>query len=120
MRCPEFFSVGKDAIVRFDGEDDHFRLTQVGKSLEQFTVFLVAAPRRNQGLFRGALASNASGERDYTSGLNLDLGPASSRRFEVLNIEGKGFGRAQESAGAPEPFGKLHVIEVVGGSANWR
>ena len=89
---PRVLSVGKDALVRFDGEDDHFRLTQVGKSLEQFTVFLVASPRRNQGLFRGALALNASGERDYTSGLNLDLGPAASRRFEFLNIEGKGFG----------------------------
>lgn len=112
---PRVIAVGKDALVRFDGEDDHFRLTQVGKSLEQFTVFLVASPRRNQGFFRGALALNASGERDYTSGLNLDLGPTSSRRFEVLNIEGKGFGGAQNLLKEPEPFGKLQVIEVVGG-----
>lgn len=112
---PRVISVGKDALVRFDGEEDHFRLTQVGKSLEQFTVFLVASPRRNQGPFRGALALNASGERDYTSGLNLDLGPTSSRRFEDLNIEGKGFGGAQNLLKDPEPFGKLQVMEVVGG-----
>ena len=112
---PKVVAVGKNALVRFDGEEDHFRLTQAGKSLEQFTVFLVASPRRNQGLFRGAFSLNAPGERDYTSGFNLDLGPTSSRRFEVLNIEGKGFGGAQNLLTSPEPFGKLHVIEVVGG-----
>jgi putative heme-binding domain-containing protein len=111
---PRVIGVGKDALVRFDGEDDHFRLTQAGNSLEQFTIFIVASPRRNQGFFRGAFAFNAAGERDYTSGINLDLGPASSRRFEVLNIEGKGFGGAQNLLTAPEPFGKLHVIEVLG------
>jgi putative heme-binding domain-containing protein len=111
---PQLIAVGKDALVRFDGEDDHFRLTQTGQSLEQFTIYLVASPRRNQGPFRGVLAFNAPGERDYTSGFNLDLGPASSRRFEVLNIEGKGFGGVQNLLKTPEPFGKLHVIEITG------
>jgi putative heme-binding domain-containing protein len=111
---PRIIGVGKDALVRFDGEDDHFRLAQAGKSLEQFTIFVVASPRRNQGLFRGAFSFNAAGERDYTSGINFDLGPTSSRRFEVLNVEGKGFGGAQNLLTAPEPFGKLHVIAVLG------
>ena len=42
---PTLTMVGDASIVRFDGEDDHLRLTEGKGELKAFTVFIVAAPR---------------------------------------------------------------------------
>src|SRR5262245_20430219 len=50
---PRFVRIGDDWVVRFDGVDDHLRLTGQSGELSAFTVVLVAAPRSNLGGFRG-------------------------------------------------------------------
>jgi putative heme-binding domain-containing protein len=109
---PTVLKVGGAAVVRFDGIDDHLRATKQSAELKTFTVFVVAAPRQNLGNFRGLLAFNAAGQRDYTSGLNVDLGPAATPRFSVLNVEGRGFGGARNLRTAEGSFGRLCTLEV--------
>jgi putative heme-binding domain-containing protein len=109
---PALLKVGGAAVVRFDGIDDHLRATKQAAELKAFAAFVVAAPRQNLGNFRGLLAFNAAGQRDYTSGLNIDLGPAGTPRFSVLNVEGRGFGGARNLRTADGPFGRLYTLEV--------
>ncbi len=109
---PHLLQLGEAAIVRFDGVDDHLRLIGQGAELKSLTIFLVAAPRQNPGAFRGLLALNRAGEKDYTSGLTIDLGPAGTPQFSALNIEGRGFGGAVSLRKNSGPFGKLHTFEV--------
>jgi putative heme-binding domain-containing protein len=103
---------GGSAVVRFDGLDDHLRAVKPGAELETFTVYLVAAPRLNPGGFRGALAFNAPGGRDYETGLTLDLGPAPGAKFAALNVEGRGFGTWRNLLTSEMPLGELHTLEV--------
>ncbi|MGA0039188.1 MAG: ThuA domain-containing protein [Pirellulales bacterium] len=110
---PEVVAVGESRVLRFDGVDDHLRSVGTGLESDAFTLFVVAAPHANPGDFRGFFAANASGQRDYESGFNVDLGPGPSRSFDVLNVEGKGFGGAQDLRQASTPFGGLHLLEVV-------
>ncbi|HLZ07156.1 MAG TPA: LamG-like jellyroll fold domain-containing protein, partial [Chloroflexota bacterium] len=77
-----------------------------------FTVFVVIAPRRNLAPFSGFLAFNAAGQRDYESGLNIDLGPTATPRFSVLNVEGKGFSGARNLRTGDSPLGELHTLAV--------
>ena len=109
---PTRLPAGGSAVVRFDGLDDHLRATRLGAELETFTVFVVAAPRRNLGGFQGVLAFNAPGGRDYETGLTLDLGPVGTPRFSVLNVEGRGFGTWQNLLTTDRPFGGLVTLEV--------
>ncbi|HZY89371.1 MAG TPA: hypothetical protein VFE78_31400, partial [Gemmataceae bacterium] len=110
---PRLVRVGQDWLVRFDGADDHLRRTGLKRSLDACTVFVVAAPHDNPGDFRGFLAANAAGRRDYETGFNLDLGPGPTAQFDSLNVEGRGFGGARNLLNRPSPFGTLHVIEAV-------
>lgn len=105
---------GATAVVRFDGLDDHLRAVKQGAGLEAFTAFVVAVPRQNPGGFRGVLAFNAAGQRDYESGLTLDYGPAATPRFSALNVEGRGFGTWRNLLTKEYPFGVLHTLEVTG------
>jgi len=111
---PTRLSVGKSSVVRFDGVDDHLRAMKLVTELETFTLFVTAAPRQNPGGFRGLLAFNAANQRDYESGLTLDLGPASGTRFNTLNVEGRGFGSWRNLLKSEQPFGELHTLEVTG------
>src|SRR5258707_1004310 len=79
----------------FVGIDDQLRAVKLGAKIDSFTIVLVAAPRQNTGAFAAFTALNGADERDYTSGLNVDLGPTASGQFSVLNVEGRGFGGAQ-------------------------
>ena len=112
---PTLLKVGDAGLVRFDGEDDHFRAVGQAGELRDFTLFLVLAPRANIGDFRGFFATNAPGGRDYETGFNVDLGPGGTPRFTQLNVEGRGFGGWQNLFTAGGPFGKLHTLEVAGG-----
>lgn len=110
---PEVIAVGESRVLRFDGVDDHLRVVGTGLESDAFTLFVVAAPHANPGEFRGFFAANAAGQRDYESGLTVDLGPGPSRSFDVINVEGKGFGGARDLRQASAPFGGLHLLEVV-------
>jgi putative heme-binding domain-containing protein len=109
---PTLIQAGGAAIVRFDGEGTHLRAVKLGRELKSVTVIMVLAPRQNLAPFRGFLAFNAAGQRDYTSGLNIDLGPSATPRFTSVNIEGRGFGGAQNLRRGDGPFGRLHILEV--------
>src|SRR5438105_4156185 len=63
---PRFLRHGKHPAVRFDGKGTHLGLTGLGRSVEKVTLFIVAAPRSNAGLFRALLACNETGKNDYT------------------------------------------------------
>jgi putative heme-binding domain-containing protein len=109
---PRSVRVGDDWVVRFDGIDDYLRLTGQSDELSAFTVVIVAAPRSNPGGFRGLLAFNAAGRRDYESGLTIDLSIPQTAGFSDLNVEGRGFQSARNLLRTPQPFGTLHTLEV--------
>ncbi|MFN7734414.1 MAG: hypothetical protein ACK5OB_21150 [Pirellula sp.] len=109
---PTWQSNGEAASVRFDGLEQAMRMLQPGAMLEQATFVMVVAPHANPGDFRGLFALNAPGEKDYTSGLNVDLGPGPSPTWSVVNIEGKGFSGAKDLFEAEHRFGTPHILEL--------
>src|SRR5712671_270777 len=109
---PLLLKIGNAAIVRFDGIDDQLRAVKLGSKIDSFTIVIVAAPRQNMGGFAAFMALNAANERDYTSGLNVDLGPAASGQFSVLNVEGRGFGGAQNLRTRESSFAGLHTLVI--------
>ena len=112
MPQPSLLKIGNAAIVRFDGIDDHLRAVKLDAKLDSFTIVIVAAPRQNMGTFAAFMALNAANERDYTSGLNVDLGPTATRQFSVLNVEGRGFGGAQNLRTHESTFAGLHTLVI--------
>jgi putative heme-binding domain-containing protein len=110
--APRRIKVGEGWVVRFDGENDSLRVTQSGISLESATIFVVAAPHSNAGDFRGIFSANAPDQRDYVSGLNIDLGPGPTSAFDHLNIEGKGFSGASNLRKSKTSLGQLEVLET--------
>jgi putative heme-binding domain-containing protein len=110
---PVAIRAGDDWAVRFDGQDDHLRITGLGKSLDAVTVFLVAAPHGNPGNFSGFCAANAKDRRDYESGFTIDMGPFATPTFSQLNLEGRGFGGAVNLMKTQSPFGTLRILETV-------
>ena len=109
---PSLLKIGNAAIVRFDGIDDQLRAVKLGAKLDSFTIVIVAAPRQNLGAFAAFMALNAANERDYTSGLNVDLGPTATAQFSVLNVEGRGFGGAQNLRTRESNFAGLHTLVI--------
>ena len=110
---PVAVPVGSSRVLRFDGRDDHLRCVSGGRSCDSLTLFVVAATHANPGDFRGFFAANAPGQRDYESGVTLDLGPGPTRAVDVVNVEGKGFGGARDLMASTAAFGSLHVWEAV-------
>jgi hypothetical protein len=117
-RRPVFMTDGTAAFVRFDGKDDFLAAAAARRLSPAATVFVVAAPRRNPGMFSGLFAAAETGRNDYTSGLNLDFGPASTKDLSVINVEGAGAGGARDLlvpsllGAAERPFGGFHVFTV--------
>lgn len=109
---PRYQAAGRMAVVRFDGKDDHLELLGPGRLLDDFTIFLVVAPRSNPGGFSAFLAGQPAGGRDYDAGFNLDQGPWASTRFETLNLEGRGFSGASDLLNEALPFRAAHTLEV--------
>jgi putative heme-binding domain-containing protein len=109
---PVLLKIGGAAIVRFDGIDDELRAVSPGVKLDSFTIVIVAAPRQNMGAFAAFMALNAANERDYTSGLNVDLGPTGTGQFSVLNVEGRGFGGVQNLRTRESTFAGLHTLVI--------
>ena len=110
---PRLVPVGDSRVVRFDGTDDHLRVTGIEQSLDAATIFIVAAPRSNAGAFRGLFAANERGRRDYESGFTIDQGPGATPAFSQINVEGAGFQGASDIMSPTHPFGGLHVLEAV-------
>jgi len=100
------------ASVRFDGIDDALRLQTPAAKLSAASIFLVVAPHQNPGDFSGFLATNAPAQRDYVSGMNIDMGQGPSRRWDTINIEGRGFSGMQNLAQSGVKFGTLQILEV--------
>ena len=105
---------GHAAAVRFDGENDYLRQGAGVREFDRFTVVVAAAPRANPGGFRALFSAAETGKNDYITGLNLDLGPFGSAAFDVLNVEGRGFGGFRNLSNAARPFRQLHVVTVAG------
>ena len=110
---PVAVRAGDHWAVRFDGQDDHFRITGLGSAFESVTVFLVVAPHSNPGGFCGFCAANAKDRRDYESGFTIDQGPFGTATFSQLNLEGRGFGGAANLMKSSGSFGTLHVLEAL-------
>lgn len=105
---PTYLSLAKGTAIRFDGVDDFLGLIEEQFELRHLTLFIVAAPFTNTGDFRGFFAGNEPGKNDYTSGINVDLGPTFSANWQVFNTEGAGFGGMNNLLKRPFDFGKFH------------
>lgn len=106
---------GPAPAVRFDGSATHLLAAGPAADLDAWTLIAVVRPRSNHGGFRALAAGQAQGHNDYTSGFNVDLGPAASARFEVLNVEGPGFGGIGDLCDRSLPFGAAHVVSLAAG-----
>jgi putative heme-binding domain-containing protein len=110
---PHFRQEFTGAFVSFDGTDDALLGSNWRQSFTNLTLFVVAAPRSNQGGFRAVWAMSQAGANDYTTGLNFDLGPVATPELRFVNAEGSGFGGAlQLLDGTPLPFGHWHVFAL--------
>ena len=112
---PKFRQEFNGAMLSFDGTNDFLSAAPAGKTETNLTVFVVAAPRSNAGFFRGFFAFNASGQNDYTTGLNFDLGGNASAALSALNVEGGGCPGQANLLTAPRPFGRWHLFSLVAG-----
>ena len=106
------------AFLRFDGKDDFLPVAGPARSIEAMTVFVLAAPKANPGFFTALFSTAEPGKNDYTSGLNLDFGPAATEKLSVINVESAGsvgFRDLFEPSGqlfADLPFEGFHVFTV--------
>src|SRR5262245_11706275 len=110
---PVLVKAGDSWVVRFDGQDDHLRLTSLGRSADALTVFLVVAPHSNPGNFCGFCAANGKYQRDYETGFTIDQGTFAPQTFSKLNLEGRGFVGAANLMRSSSTFGTLQVVECV-------
>ncbi|HTG44343.1 MAG TPA: hypothetical protein VK633_07405, partial [Verrucomicrobiae bacterium] len=117
-RRPLFVSDETAAYFQFDGQDDFLTSAMQIKPAAELTVFVLAAPKSNSGPFTGIFATAAPGRNDYTSGLNLDLGPLATKELSVLNVESAGATGFRDLLvpgffnAAERPFGDFHVFTV--------
>ncbi|MCA9190536.1 MAG: ThuA domain-containing protein [Planctomycetales bacterium] len=110
---PQLITVLDQALVRFDGQDDHLLNSNWEQEFDDFTVCIVFAPRSNNGNFRGPLAWNKRDGRDYQTGFNIDQNSGASLQLTDINVEGAGFGGARNLLSGYQPFGTLQRVQVV-------
>ncbi|HEV3236517.1 MAG TPA: hypothetical protein VGZ25_05985, partial [Gemmataceae bacterium] len=109
---PRYLATGERSVVRFDGKNTCLGLTGAKKRLDEFTIFLVAAPRANPGDYHAFFAINETGKNDYTTGFTIDMTGEASNRFDRLNVEGQGFQGAINLMKSSHPFGEFHILEA--------
>jgi putative heme-binding domain-containing protein len=115
---PVFRADDAEAFVRFDGKDDYLAIPSAKRRAKEVTLFVLAAPRSNRGFFIGLFGGAVAGQNDYTTGLNLDLGPASTKELSVLNVESAGAGgfrnfiQPGKNLASHLPFEGFHVFTV--------
>jgi putative heme-binding domain-containing protein len=100
------------SFVRFDGAGDYLEAKGLDADAREATAFIVVAATTNLGGFRGILAGAKIGENDYTSGLNVDLGPSATTRLEVVNVEGRGFQGFANVVASPRDLREFVVLAV--------
>jgi len=110
---PRLRRQGGVAAVLFDGKDDFLAASNLRVALTNATLFIHAAPVSNVGGFRGLLGMNQFGGNDYTTGLNVDLGPGGSGALSFLNVEGAGCVGAVNLLKGQKPFGAFHTLAVL-------
>lgn len=114
---PQFKATADGALVLFDGKNDSLTAGGLNGSFTNITVFIVAAPLGNAGGFPGLISFNQHGANDYTTGLNLDLGPWPTPALAFMNVEGAGFTGAAQILESPiGAFGVWHVFTLTGGA----
>jgi len=109
---PQLIQVGQSQVVRFDGSDDFFRVIGGNQSAQAATIYVVAAAQKNAGSYRAFLAANAPQQSDFVSGFTIDQGVGATLALNHLNVEGRGFGGAQNLLRSVTPFATLHVLEA--------
>jgi len=115
---PSYQTDGTTAFFRFDGKNDYLFASGPRRLVPETTVFILAAPKGNPGPFSALLAMAEAGRNDYTSGLSLDFGPASTAELSVLNLETAGAGGVFDflepgrNLAANLPFAGWHVFTV--------
>jgi putative heme-binding domain-containing protein len=109
---PEAQPLYLEGALRFDGEKTFLERAGAAARLEDFTLFIVAAPFSNAGGFRAFLATHEQGEVDFTSGVTVDMGAASTMNFDSLNVEGEGFGGMQSLLADASIFGVVRRMLV--------
>lgn len=115
---PRLFARGPVAWIRFDGRDDFLACTAPGWQLKELTVFLVGAPQTNSGMFRCFLAAAKTGQNDYLSGINIDLGPGPGVSFGNVNVEGAGAGGMVNLLRDRSRFGAYRVLTLISEPGN--
>jgi putative heme-binding domain-containing protein len=98
--------------LRFDGEASFLERSGAGMRLDDFTLFLMAAPFSNAGGFRAFLAMHEQGQADFTTGVTVDMGFGFTTSFDTLNVEGEGFGGMQNLLAEPSDFGTVRRMTV--------
>jgi putative heme-binding domain-containing protein len=117
-RRPIYVSDGTVGYLKFDGKDDFLTVYGPRRLSAEATIFILAAPKSNNGNFTALFATAESSKNDYTSGLNLDFGPAATRDLSVLNLESGGATGFRDLLvpgllnAAVRPFGGFHVFTV--------
>jgi putative heme-binding domain-containing protein len=111
---PRYLAADERSVVRFDGKNNCLGLTGLKSQLDEFTIFLAAAPRANPGDYHALFAINETGKNDYTTGFTIDLTGEASNRFDCLNVEGKGFQGAVNLMKSTHAFGEFHILEARG------
>src|ERR1043166_8196743 len=109
---PHLVQSPQGSAVRFDGKDDFLLGSGADKVLTNFTIFIQASARTNQGGMRAFLAASRYGRNDYSTGLNVDLGPDRSDKLTVVNIEGAGFTGIRNLLKAQFPFEQPRVFSI--------
>jgi len=113
---PTWMPTGSFSAVRFDGSNDFLVSEELGRSFDELTIFIVAAPYSSPEWFSALLATSAKGKNDFETGLNIDQGIASGQRFEILNVEGAGAVGMQNLLKQPAAYGSVQRLCVVAGS----
>lgn len=115
-RRPQFVTSGPAAYWKFDGKDDFLSLAGPRHLTAELTVFVLAAPKSNPGDFSALFATTEAGKNDFSSGLNFDLGPKTTKDLSVLNVETGGSIGFRDLLvpgffnAVPRPFGDFHVF----------
>jgi putative heme-binding domain-containing protein len=111
---PRFLGATASAAVRFDGTNDHLTCSTAAPPLKEFTIFIVAAPRSNEGTFRAFLSAHDTGKNDYQTGFNVDMGSLNTGGdgFNFLNFEGRGFVGQVNLLNQLVHFGKLSTYSI--------
>jgi hypothetical protein len=110
---PLFSQTSAGAAVRFDGTNDFLFASNLKQKLDATTIFILAAPRSNQGGFGAFLAVNREGVNDYASGLNIDMASGAKENLDYINIEGPGFVGIKNLMTSMVAFGETRALTIL-------